>query len=157
MPARTSHDGGLTSSDVVENPFFHSHTPGQERSVRIAVPSAGATPDGMPSDRFGRCAFFAIYDSGSRAWTFVPNPARNEAHGAGVFAAQCLVDHQVDVVIGPEAGPNARHVLEGAAVRCSTFPLVEGTRVADVVHALLGETPDREDAAGEMPGPAEVP
>jgi predicted Fe-Mo cluster-binding NifX family protein len=132
-------------------------SPGREGGLRVAVPAAGATPDSMPSDRFGRCAFFAIFDSGSGEWAFVPNPAREEAHGAGVFAAQCLIDHQVDVMIGPEAGPNARQVLEGAAVRCSPFPLAGGARVTDVVHAWLGETPGREDAAGGMPGPAVIP
>ena len=42
--------------------------------------------------RFGRCAYFIIVDTETRAWEAFPNPAADARGGAGTQAAQFLAN-----------------------------------------------------------------
>ena len=107
--------------------------------VRIAIPASGGGKDRPADARFGRCSHFAIYDTASKAWSFVENPARHHEHGAGIAAARCLIDQRVDVVIGPRLGPNAARVLEEAAIRCFPLPGEASSGVSGVLERWLKE------------------
>ncbi len=116
-------------------------TPERE-PLRIAIPATGAGSDQPPDDRFGRCSYFAVFDTTRGDWSFVANPARQEAHGAGIAAARCLIDQQVDLVIGPQLGPKAAEVLAEAAIACQSLP-AEGTATVDHVLAAWLEEWER--------------
>lgn len=101
--------------------------------MRIAIPATGTGSDQPSDERFGRCSHFAVYDTSADDWSFIPNPARQEAHGAGIVAARCLIEQRVDLVIGPPPGPNAVEVLEAAAIDFIPAP---GTGAASVGELL---------------------
>lgn len=101
--------------------------------MRIAIPSTGEGEDSRPDDRFGRCSCFAVFDTASETWSFVPNGSRRHEHGAGIAAARRLIEHDVDVVIGPRLGPNAAQVLEQASITCLPLP----RRGSETVEAVL--------------------
>ncbi|MFO7769258.1 MAG: NifB/NifX family molybdenum-iron cluster-binding protein [bacterium] len=105
--------------------------------TRIAIPASGEGEDRAPARRFGRCSHFAIFDSASESWTFLPNPARDQERGAGVAAAQSMVAEGVDVVIGPRLGPNAAGVLEEAAIAVVPLPGGEAATVSRVLDVWL--------------------
>jgi predicted Fe-Mo cluster-binding NifX family protein len=64
------------------------------------------------SDNFGRTNFFLIYDDKKDESTFLDNTAKNSQGGAGIEAAQILVDKNVDIIITPRCGKNAAEVLK---------------------------------------------
>ena len=82
---------------------------------RVAIPASGDSIQGSMDRHFGRCAYFVIADGdGTR---MVENTARDAAEGAGLKAAQLMIDNQVDVVITDSLGPKAARTLEEAGIR----------------------------------------
>jgi len=83
---------------------------------KIAISSKAADPNAQLDPRFGRCECFALTgDTGSFA--FEANEARFLGNGAGIQAAQHMLDRKVSVVITGDIGPNAFRVLSAAGVR----------------------------------------
>ena len=66
--------------------------------------------------RFGRGAYFLIVDPDTMEWYAVQNPALSASGGAGIQAAQYMIDQKCDAVISGEFGPNAYHVLNAAGI-----------------------------------------
>lgn len=67
--------------------------------------------------RFGRCAYFIIVDTETRAWQSFPNPAVEARGGAGTQAAQFLANQGVEAVVSGDFGPNAFTALDAAGIR----------------------------------------
>lgn len=66
---------------------------------------------------FGRAPLFCIYDDISEEITFIENEAAKSAGGAGIKAAQSVVDSGAKVLITPRLGKNAADVMEAAGVK----------------------------------------
>ena len=66
---------------------------------------------------FGRAPFFLIYDTGSGLSECLPNPAAEASGGAGIQAAQFVVDRGADVLITIRCGENAAEVFKAAGMR----------------------------------------
>ena len=66
---------------------------------------------------FGRCPFFLLSDSESGKQEFIVNPAAEATGGAGVTAAQAVVDGGADVLITVRCGENAAEVFKAADVK----------------------------------------
>ncbi len=87
----------------------------QPVGARVAVTCAGDTPDDPVDPRFGRCQYFMILALDG-ALEAVPNKARGLGNGAGIQAAQEMIDKKVDAVLTGDVGPNAYTVLAAAGV-----------------------------------------
>ncbi len=101
--------------------------------MRVAI-TADAPDENSPiSPIFGRCAYYAIYDTEADKLEFVPNAAAMYARGAGVQAAQEIANLGVQMVITAGiAGPNATMVLQQAGIQIvNNFP---GT-IRDAIEA----------------------
>ena len=85
--------------------------------MKIAISSQGESLEAMVDPRFGRCAYFIIYDSETKKAESWPNPASQATGGAGILAAQMAVDNHVEVVITGNAGPNAFQTLSQANIK----------------------------------------
>jgi predicted Fe-Mo cluster-binding NifX family protein len=79
--------------------------------MKIAISAEEETRDSLVDPRFGRCPFFTIYDSTKDTMQAIPNSAMGQMHGAGIHAAQMLLDIGVEVVLTGNLGPNAFNVL----------------------------------------------
>ncbi len=84
--------------------------------MKICICSDGETQQSAISTVFGRCTFFALVEDNAEKYQFLPNNARNENHGAGIAAAQAMLDWQVDVLIAPALGPKASQVLQNSDI-----------------------------------------
>ena len=93
--------------------------------MKIAVSSQGDTLDAAASPVFGRCPIYLFVESETMEFKAVPNPAMNQAGGAGIQAAQFVVNQGVDAVLSGNLGPNAYDVLQAAGV--PGFLVSEGT------------------------------
>ena len=66
---------------------------------------------------FGRAPYFMIYDTVSKEAVFLENSAASSPGGAGIQAAQFVVDQKVDALLTPRCGQNAADVIKGAGVK----------------------------------------
>lgn len=119
--------------------------------MKIGIPSNGNDLSQPFASVFGRCSHFVVVDSDSqKIITIFPNKAQNAAGGAGIQAAQSLVNQQVEIVIAPRMGPNAWNVLQSAGVKI--FSGINGTLQQNVDAFLAGELDEMTMAAGFGPG-----
>jgi predicted Fe-Mo cluster-binding NifX family protein len=100
--------------------------------MRIVVSATAEDPGAEASPRFGRCPAYVFVDTERLAFEPVSNPAMGAAGGAGVQAAQFVLEHGAQVVVTGRVGPYAMGVLEQAGV--PVFSL-EGGTVREVAEA----------------------
>lgn len=66
---------------------------------------------------FGRTPYFLIYDTETKESTFLDNSAAESTGGAGIKAAQTIVDNKADALLTPRCGENAAGVLKAADIK----------------------------------------
>jgi predicted Fe-Mo cluster-binding NifX family protein len=89
----------------------------------------------MVDSRFGRAAFFAVYDDVTTQWNFVPNQQNLQAaQGAGTQAAQTVIDVEADVLIAANVGPKAMAALQANGI--SVFQTITSMTVQQALEAF---------------------
>jgi predicted Fe-Mo cluster-binding NifX family protein len=101
--------------------------------MKIAVSASGDTLDAMVDPRFGRCPYYIFVDVENDSVEIKKNPSASAGGGAGVQAAQFVIEQEADHVISRNVGPNAFNVFAAADVPVYT---VAGTTVRRAVEAL---------------------
>lgn len=102
----------------------------KEIIMKIAIPANGVDLDAPTSAIFGRCQTFIFVDPQTLEFEALSNPAQDAPGGAGVQAAQIVVQHGVAAVIAPSLGPNAFRVFDAAEIPAYTLA---GATVREVV------------------------
>jgi predicted Fe-Mo cluster-binding NifX family protein len=77
--------------------------------------------DSPVEERFGRSEWFIQIDTESKQWEVFANPGSNHSGGAGVAAAQFIIDQQASAVISGSFGPNAESALRAANIPMYVF------------------------------------
>ena len=112
--------------------------------MRICVTASSDKPDSDVDPRFGRCRYFVIVDSETMNCEAVENTGLNTAGGAGIQAAQTIVNKGIDVLITGNIGPNAFNVLSAAKIKMVTG--VSGTVKETVERFKRGELQQTQNA-----------
>ena len=84
--------------------------------MRIAIPTDQNTLQTTICMSFGRTPYFMIYDTETKEHSFLDNSAAASEGGAGIKAAQHLIDHKVSALLTPRCGKNAADVLASANI-----------------------------------------
>jgi predicted Fe-Mo cluster-binding NifX family protein len=84
--------------------------------MKIAIPVDNKGLDSNVSASFGRSSYFLIYDTESKESEFIENTAVHSSGGAGIKAAQTIVDSGAKAVLTPRCGQNAAEVLKAAGI-----------------------------------------
>lgn len=112
--------------DLCDHPHGDGHQlQGAPQAAQGTIPPGAkiclsATDKGMDSDidpRFGRAPYFLILDPSAQQIEVVRNPYLEDAQGAGIRAAQMLVDKGVRIILTGQVGPKADQVLSAAGVQ----------------------------------------
>ena len=103
-----------------------------EVTMQVVIPANGADLDAPASPVFGRCQTFIFVDPETLAFEALPNPALDAPGGAGVQAAQTVLQNGVSAVIAPSLGPNAFRVIQAAGIPAYRM---EGATVREVIAA----------------------
>lgn len=85
--------------------------------MKIGISSTGRDASSLADPRFGRCGVFAIYDTGDNSYRFIDNKAQSAGGGAGIAAAQQLIDEDAEVILTGNMGPNAYNVTVNAGIK----------------------------------------
>ena len=93
--------------------------------MKIAMPVNAKSMHASISDTFGRTEYFLIYDTENKSCFYIDNQALNSQSGAGIKAAQLMVDYQVEALLTPQCGVNAAKVLQpdGVSIYKTSYPL----------------------------------
>jgi len=90
--------------------------------MKVGVSASGRDLNARVDDRFGRCPWFLVVDSGSLEFNAFENGHAQEGMGAGMAAAKDLVDEHVDAVISGQVGPKAYEVLKAMDIDIFLVP-----------------------------------
>jgi len=100
--------------------------------MKICITSTGDNLEAQVDPRFGRCPYFIIYDTDKDEFKAFENASMTAVSGAGIQAAQFVVNEGAEVVITGNVGPNSFGVFNAAGVKIITG--VAGIRVKDAVE-----------------------
>ena len=119
--------------------------------MKLVITAEGTDWDAALSPFFGRCPRFVFVDIDSDQCETVDNPSAMARGGAGIHAAQFVVERGAEAVVTGNVGPNAYQVLHAADI--PVYLSAEGT-VRQVVEAYKAgalqpaEQPNLEAHAG---------
>jgi predicted Fe-Mo cluster-binding NifX family protein len=80
--------------------------------MKIAITSEGNTLNAQIDSRFGRCAYFAIYDTETKQTEFLENPAKDASGGAGPAAVQFVAKQGVSKIVAGEFGGKTQPLFQ---------------------------------------------
>ena len=85
--------------------------------MKIAMPVTNKSMDAEIVGSFGRTPYFLIYDTDAKTSAFFDNTAALSQGGAGIKAAQSVVDSGAGAVLVPQCGENAASILKAADLK----------------------------------------
>ncbi|MBD3418987.1 MAG: dinitrogenase iron-molybdenum cofactor biosynthesis protein [Chitinivibrionales bacterium] len=116
--------------------------------MKIALTSKGKTLDDQIDPRFGRAAWFIVYDTETNESSVLPNEQNvTAAQGAGIQAAQTIASSGATVLVTGNCGPKAFTALQAADV--SVFSGVAATCKEAIESLRRGDMSPAEGASVE--------
>lgn len=104
--------------------------------MKIAFTTSGAGLDAPLESRFGRAPKFLVYDDASEQIQMIDNAENvNAAQGAGIQAAQALVDLGVDCLVTGHCGPKAYRVLEASGIKVYNTDAATISQALEALHS----------------------
>lgn len=85
--------------------------------MKIAIPVEDKSIESKVCISFGRTPYFLIYETDTKESNFLDNSAAASQGGAGIKAAQAIVDSGALALITPRCGENAADVLKAANIK----------------------------------------
>lgn len=102
--------------------------------MKIAVTSTGNNVESLVDRRFGRCNFFAFYDTESHNLEFEENPNREADSGAGPASVKFVASHDVVKVVSGEFGFKVVPLFKDLGIQMITIK--EEKTVGDIINLL---------------------
>lgn len=85
--------------------------------MKIAIPVDEKSMETSVCLSFGRTPYFLIYDTETKKSSYLDNSAAASQGGAGIKAAQIIVDNKVSALLTPRCGENAANVIKAAEIK----------------------------------------
>lgn len=85
--------------------------------MKVAITSTGNTLDSILDPRFGRCAFFVVYDTENESMEFIPNPNKDIEEGAGTASVHLVASRNVSKIIAGEFGIKIKSLLDSLKIQ----------------------------------------
>lgn len=105
--------------------------------MKIGISSTGKDMNAQVDSRFGRCEYFLVVDIDSMNVDALSNESAHASGGAGIQAAQKMVNADVGAIITGNIGPNALQTLSAAGIKI--FTGIEGTVKEAIERYTKGE------------------
>ncbi len=95
--------------------------------MKIAITASEQNINSKLDSRFGRCSYFAIYDTESNDIEFALNPNKEAAEGAGPASVQLIASKGVKKIISGNFGGKVKNILEDLGIQMVVFNDAEKT------------------------------
>ena len=115
--------------------------------MKIAVSATGKDLNCQIDPRFGRCQYFIFIDPETMEFEALENEGLMAMGGAGVQAAQLIVQRGATVLITGNLGPNASSALSASGIKVYLVPggtvkeVIEGYRAGNLREAIGATVP----------------
>ena len=103
--------------------------------MKVAITSTGNTLESNLDQRFGRCAYFLVYDTETEGMEFIPNPNKNAQNGAGPASVQMVASHNVQKIISGEFGIKIKSLLDSLKIQMIVLKEPEKT-ISEIIKML---------------------
>lgn len=87
----------------------------------IAITSQKEEQSSQVEKRFGRAPWFITFNTDTKEYQSFQNPGTNQSSGAGVSAAQFIIDKKINIIISGDFGPNASRAFQAAKTEMRLF------------------------------------
>ncbi len=101
--------------------------------MKIVISTQTNSAEGPFDPRFGRAAYFCIYDTETESWQAHDNQAIQATGGAGVQASQFIAQKGAQVAISGDFGPNAYMTLSAAGIQMFLAPAGENVTAQELL------------------------
>lgn len=81
------------------------------KQMKIIITSKGNSKDALLDLRFGRAAYFCLYNTENKTMQFINNELKDAQGGAGTKAAEKVIEFGAERVISGDFGPKAKDLL----------------------------------------------
>ncbi|NLO32910.1 MAG: dinitrogenase iron-molybdenum cofactor biosynthesis protein [Candidatus Hydrogenedentes bacterium] len=99
--------------------------------MKLCLTTSGKDLDAPLDERFGRAPSFIVYDLDADTFELIDNKQNlNAAQGAGIQAAQTVMNSGAKAVITGHCGPKAFRVLSAAGIK------LYGARAGTIAEAI---------------------
>lgn len=85
--------------------------------MKIAVPTNIKNLKSKVYNLFGHAPFFCIYDTEAHNAEYIINTAASNQGGAGIMAAQLILEQGVEAIITSKCGGNAMEIFDVSNVK----------------------------------------
>jgi predicted Fe-Mo cluster-binding NifX family protein len=107
--------------------------------MKLAITSAGNNLQSTIDSRFGRCAYFVLYDTAVRSVEFLPNVHKDALDGAGPAAVQEIASRGVNQIISGEFGIKIKPLLDSLKIQMIIIKEPEKT-IQDIIDLINNRT-----------------
>lgn len=90
--------------------------------MKIVITSEGPDLNSIFDLRFGRAAYFCVFDTTTGESEFISNEFVDAKGGAGTRSAEKMLELKVEKVVSGDFGPNAKDVLQRLNVQMIILP-----------------------------------
>ena len=80
--------------------------------MKTVITSTGDSVESIFDKRFGRAAWYCVYDEETGATGFHQNPNAETGHGAGTKAVEMMMELGIKKIISGDFGPKAKELLD---------------------------------------------
>ncbi|MBP7496265.1 MAG: NifB/NifX family molybdenum-iron cluster-binding protein [Bacteroidales bacterium] len=105
--------------------------------MKIAITSTGNGLKSKLDPRFGRCSYFAIYDTETKETEFFKNPNKEAMEGAGPATVQFIAEKGIKKIIGAEFGIKAKPLLDSLKIQIIVYK--EPDKNIEEIIAMLNQ------------------
>ena len=102
--------------------------------MKVAITSRGNSTEALLDQRFGRCAYFAIYDTENKKVHFIENTGKDAEEGAGPAAVAVVANSQVEKIVSGEFGFKIKGMLNDLKIQMVMTK--EVTTVKEIISLL---------------------
>ena len=103
--------------------------------MKVAITSSENSLDSKLDQRFGRCAYFVIYDTETKGYEFIPNPNKDSTEGAGPASVQLVATRHVNKIISGEFGIKIKSLLDSLKIQMIVYKEPEKT-IQEIINML---------------------
>lgn len=89
---------------------------------KVCLPAKSESADAFIDPQFGRASYFLFFNGKGEFIKSIENKGSQAKRGAGVEAAQTVVDEKAEAVIVGNIGPKASMALSGSGIKIYTAP-----------------------------------
>ena len=105
--------------------------------MKTVITSEGSDKNSTFDLRFGRAAFFCVYDDVTGSMEFIKNEYADAQGGAGTRASEKMIELGVQKVISGDFGPKAKDILERFKVQLVIMP-DDNKKIVEIIEILKG-------------------